>query len=213
MVTRFEMLERLAGQVGDALVVTNLKGTAHEWHHLHAEDSNLLYLGMGMPTPTALGLAMALPHRQVIALDGDGSILLDMAALPTVGQVRPANLTVVIFDNQAYESNGALPTATAGDGTDLTGVALACGIEQSLTVATADAFEAATRTALTTDGPHFINARVEKGTRKVPITMTYGKFNKYAFVKHIERTEGIQILQSITATGQGYTPNKRYFSG
>ena len=213
MVTRFEMLERLAAHVGDALVVTNLKGTAHEWHHLHPEDSNLLYLGMGMPTPTALGLAMALPHRRVISLDGDGSILLDMAAIPTVGQVRPRNLTVVVFDNEAYESTGALPTATAGDGTDLTGVALACGIEQAVTVSSADEFDGAVRTALATEGPHFITARVAKGTRKVPITMTYGKYNKYVFVKHIERTEGVRILQSISATGRGYTPNKEYFSG
>jgi len=205
------MLERLAPHIGDALVLTNLKGTAHEWHHLHPKDSNLLYLGLGMPTPAALGLAMALPHRRVVALDGDGSILLDMAAIPTVGQARPRNLTVVVFDNEAYESNGALPTATAS-GTDLTGVARACGIESAITVSEADDFEAAAQIALTTDGPHFITAKVRKGTRKVPITMTYGKYNKYVFVKHIEQTEGLQILRSITATGSGYTPNKSYYS-
>ena len=211
MVTRYQMLERLAGHIGDALVLTNLKGTAHEWHHLHPKDSNLLYLGLGMPTPAALGLAMALPHRRVVSLDGDGSILLDMAAIPTVGQVRPKNLLVVIFDNQVYESNGALPTATAA-GTDLTGVARSCGIAKAVTVSTAEEFEAAVITAMTTDGPHFITARVEQGTRKVPITMTYGKYNKYVFVKHIEETEGLRILRSITATGGDYTPNKGYFS-
>ena len=211
MVTRFEMLERLAKHVGDALVLTNLKGTAHEWHHLHPRDSNLLYLGMGMPTPAALGLAMALPHRKVISLDGDGSIVLDMAAIPTVGSIRPRNLTVVVFDNGCYESNGALPTVTAS-GTDLTGVARACGIDQALAVSNADDFEQAARTALTTDGPHFITAKVKRGTKKVPITMTYGKYNKYVFVKHIEQTEGIEILRSITASGRDYTPNKEYFS-
>ena len=212
MVTRYEMLERLAPHIGDALVLTNLKGTAHEWHHLHPEDSNLLYLGLGMPTPAALGLAMALPHRRVVSLDGDGSILLDMAALPPVGQVQPRNLLVVVFDNESYESNGALPTATS-HGTDLTGVALACGIRKAATVATTEAFEAAVIAAMTTDGPHFITAKVDKGTRKVPITMTYGKYNKYVFVKHIEQTEGLQILRSITATGSDYTPNKKYYSG
>ncbi len=211
MVTRYEMLERLAAHIGDALVLTNLKGTAHEWHHLHPKDSNLLYLGLGMPTPAALGLAMALPHRHVVSLDGDGSILLDMAAIPTVGQVQPKNLIVVIFDNESYESNGALPTATSA-GTDLTGVARSCGIANAITATTADEFEAAVVAAMTTAGPHFITAKVEKGTRKVPITMTYGKYNKYVFVKHIEQSEGLEILRSITATGRGYTPNKTYYS-
>lgn len=210
MVTRYEMLERLAAHIGDALVLTNLKGTAHEWHHLHTADSNLLYLGLGMPTPAALGLAMALPHRRVVSLDGDGSILLDMAAIPTVGQVGAKNIVVIVFDNESYESNGALPTATSA-GTDLTGVARSCGIPKAVTATTADEFEAAVVAAMTTDGPHFITAKVEKGTRKVPVTMTYGKYNKYVFVKHIEQTEGLSILRSITATGRDYTPNKSYY--
>ena len=63
MVTRFKMLERLAKHVTDELVLTNLKGTAHEWHYLHPKDSNLLYLGLGMPTPAALGLG----HPRLIA--------------------------------------------------------------------------------------------------------------------------------------------------
>jgi sulfopyruvate decarboxylase subunit beta len=210
MVTRFKMLERLALHVKDGLVLTNLKGTAHEWHYLHPVDSNLLYLGMGMVTPAALGLAMALPRRRVISLDADGSLLLDMSSIPTVGQVQPKNLTVIAFDNECYESNGALPTLTAA-GTDLAGVARSCGITRARTVSTADEFEEATRTALTSDGPHFITAKVERGTKKVPITMTYGKYNKYVFVKHIEKTEGVRILSSITATGTSYTPNKEYF--
>ncbi|MBI2185151.1 MAG: thiamine pyrophosphate-binding protein [Thaumarchaeota archaeon] len=208
--TRFVLLERLAKMVKDELVVTNLKGTAHEWHYLSPKDSNLLYLGMGMPTPAALGLAMALPHRRVISLDGDGSILLDLAGIPAVGQVAPKNLTVIIFDNQCYESNGALPTPTA-NGTDLTGIAKASGIPKARTVLDADEFEDAARTALTTDGPHFITAKVERGTKKVPIIMTYGRYNKYVFVKHVEKTEGVQILRSIKASGAGYTPNKEYF--
>ena len=68
-----------------------------------------------MVTPVVLGLALALPHRGVIALDGDGSILLNLGTLSTVGNYAPPNLMSIIFDNESYASTGGLPTATAGN--------------------------------------------------------------------------------------------------
>ena len=58
----------VAPGVGDALVVTNLANTATEWRTLRPHDGNLYFVGMGMVTPYALGLALALPHRRVLAL-------------------------------------------------------------------------------------------------------------------------------------------------
>lgn len=209
MVKRFELLQSLAKIVNDEIVVTNLKGTANEWHHLSPKDSNLYYLGIGLVSPVALGLAMALPHRRVISLDADGSLLLNLNIFPTMTIAKARNLTVICFDNECYESNGGLPTATAY-GVDLDGIAKASGVNAK-TVRTLEQFNEFVKKALNTEGPHFINAKVEKGTMKVPITMTYGKYNKYIFVKHIEKIEGIKILSSIKASGKSYTPNPNYF--
>jgi thiamine pyrophosphate-dependent acetolactate synthase large subunit-like protein len=209
MVTRYEFLRRLVPIAHDALVVTHLKGTANEWCHLSRSDGNLYYVGMGHVSPVALGLAMALPHRRVVALDGDGSLLFNLNVFPTMAMAQARNLTVICFDNESYESNGGIPTATAS-GTDLTGIARASGVA-ARTVTTIDEFDEHVAAALTTPGPHFVNVKVEKGTVKVPITMLYGKYNKYTFVKHIEQLEGKTILTSIRARGKAYTPNPNYF--
>jgi thiamine pyrophosphate-dependent acetolactate synthase large subunit-like protein len=196
--------------VKDELVVTTLKGTANEWCHLSPKESNLYYVGIGLVSPVALGLAMALPNRRVISLDADGSLLLDLSVFATVAMAKAANLTIICFDNESYESNGGLQTATASVA-DLAGIARASGVKATTTVRELEEFNAAVRGALSTKGPHFINAKVAPGTMKVPVTMTYGKYNKYTFVKHIEKTEGVKILRSIKASGTAYSPNPNYF--
>ncbi len=74
---------------------------------------------MGCAIGVATGLALALPHRKVIALDSDGSVLLSLFNLPTLGNLRPKNLVVYVFDNGVYSgSRISYPTATSGN-TDL----------------------------------------------------------------------------------------------
>jgi thiamine pyrophosphate-dependent acetolactate synthase large subunit-like protein len=210
MVKRFDLLQKLAAVVKDELVVTTLKGTANEWHHLCPKDSNLYYMGIGLVSPVALGLAMALPGRKVISLDSDGSLLLDLSIFATVAHSKAANLIIICFDNGSYESNGGLPTATA-TAADLAGIARASGVESTV-VRDVDEFQSAVREAFATRGPHFINAKVAPGTMKVPVTMTYGKYNKFTFVRHVELSEGVKILRSIHASGKAYSPNPNYFS-
>ena len=78
---------------------------------------------MGCAIGVATGLALALPHRKVIALDSDGSVLLSLFNLATLGNLRPKNLVVYVFDNGVYSgSRISYPTATAGN-TDLVAMA------------------------------------------------------------------------------------------
>src|SRR5262245_49984577 len=114
LMRRSECLQALAPMLTDQLIVTNVARTGFETHMAMPREGNLYTMGMGLVTPVVLGLALSLPHRGVIALDGDGSILLNLGALSTVGNYAPANLIAIIFDNQSYASTGGLPTATAG---------------------------------------------------------------------------------------------------
>src|SRR6478609_1366803 len=83
---RFDALKAIAPIVGDSLVITNLANTATEWRTARPHEGNLYFVGMGMVTPYATGLALALPHRRVLALDGDGGILFDLSILGVLGQ-------------------------------------------------------------------------------------------------------------------------------
>ena len=68
---------------------------------------------MGLACPIALGVALAQPERGVIALEGDGSILMSLGCLATIATVAPRNLTIIVWDNGIYQITGKQPTATS----------------------------------------------------------------------------------------------------
>ena len=89
---------------------------------------NFYMLGsMGLACPISLGVALAQPERGVIALEGDGSILMGLGCLATIANLKPRNLTVVIWDNGIYQITGKQAAATAGV-TDIVAVARGAGI-------------------------------------------------------------------------------------
>ena len=68
---------------------------------------------MGLAIPIAFGVAIAQPRRHVIALEGDGSLLMQLGCLATVGERAPKNLTIVVWDNGIYQITGSQPTASS----------------------------------------------------------------------------------------------------
>ena len=52
------------------------------------------------------GVALALPHRKVVALDSDGNLILNLCSLGTLSSQKPRNLLIVVFDNGNYLSGG-----------------------------------------------------------------------------------------------------------
>lgn len=123
---------------------------------------NFYMLGsMGQAAPIALGVALLQPARRVFALEGDGSLLMNLGCLATIGGVAPRNLTIIAWDNGAYQITGGQATATAR-GADLVAIARGAGIAASAWVADEAAFLAAVARALHADGPHFIAARIDQ---------------------------------------------------
>ena len=192
---RFDCLKALASVVRENdLVVTNLGNTMHEWISLRPSRANLYNMNLGQCTPVALGLALALPNRRVIALDGDGNLLMNLAALADVAYRKPANLRIFVFDNQAYESPGGMPSATA-HGVDLAQIAKGCTIDRSFVVTNVEEFKQKLE-LLDESGLLFVNVKVELGTIERPQYAAIDhKYNKYLFATYIEETEKKPVLR------------------
>lgn len=192
---RIDCLKLLAGITReDDLVVTNLGNTPHEWQSVRPSRANLYGMNLGECTPVALGLALALPNRRVIALDGDGNLLLNLASLADTAYHNPANLRIIVFDNQAYESPGGMPTATA-HGVDLVQIAKGCGIHKSFTAATIEDFADKIK-LFEEEGFCFLVAKIETGTiERPPYASLDYKYNKYIFTTYIEETEKKPVLR------------------
>jgi len=198
---RYEWLGKLAAAVpDDALVMaTYIGAVSFEWGHHTKEHPRNAHLGqMGDVIGLAVGLALALPHRKVVCLDGDGSVLMELGQLIVMGQQHPANLVVFVADNGAYESigwgpDGRRPTATLTT-CDLAAMAAAAGVPYTATVTTWDELDAEIARAFSTDECAFVDVRTLPGHARVAPRQTDGFEDKYRFVRHVERTEGRPTL-------------------
>ena len=166
---RRDVVARLLADRGDLLVVAGLGSTA--WDCTAAGDHPLtfpLWGAMGQAAMMGLGLALAKPERRVLVVTGDGEMLMGMGSLATIGVQRPANLSVVVIDNERYGETGMQATHTAS-GVDLAAVARACGFAHAETL-TREAEIAALRKAIHARlGPNFATVKVVAD--KVPIVL------------------------------------------
>jgi thiamine pyrophosphate-dependent acetolactate synthase large subunit-like protein len=189
---RHDCLKLLAAHITDQLVVTSQSGQRIEWAHLSKHEGNLLVGMMGCAIGVATGLALALPHRKVVALDSDGSVLLSLFNLATLGNLRPKNLVVYVFDNGVYSgSRISYPTATSGN-TNLAALARGAGISNAHTIREISDFNSKGIAALAQNELAFLVCKVEESLlhREIPRPNTDLAENKYTFVRYLERTEG-----------------------
>ncbi len=159
--TRLDALGAVYARLEDRVVVTIMGAVAVELQSL-GHRPNFFYLqhAMGLASSMGLGIALSRPERQVIVLDGDGSVLMNLGGLTTLARCRPRNLVHVVFDNESLLSVGGFPTATA-TGSDLARIAAAAGVPRTSTVATLDAFTRAFDEALAANDLTTLVAKVE----------------------------------------------------
>jgi sulfopyruvate decarboxylase subunit beta len=195
--TRYEALKTIAPHFReDDLAVVALGGIIDEWHSLKPEANSMYLKIMGSISAVAFGVADALKHRRVLSLDTDGSLLLNLGILCTIGNEQPDNLVVVVMDNECYEVIGSPPTHTSGN-VDLAAMARGAGIRNAISVKTAEELDQAYTRALADKGPGFIVTKVDCGTQAFPEEerkRTDGHEDKYRFVRYVEDSEGVTII-------------------
>ena len=161
VMNRFDLTKRLVAKLErDEAVIGGIGNSNFDLWACGQRPQNFYMLGsMGLAVPIALGVAIAQPRRHVVALEGDGSLLMQLGCLATVGMRAPKNLTIVIWDNGIYQITGGQPTATAATA-DLVAAARGCGLVQSAWAADEDDFERLFAAALK-GGPNLIAARID----------------------------------------------------
>jgi phosphonopyruvate decarboxylase len=119
---------------------------------------------MGCSASIALEVALQKPDKKIYCFDGDGSVLMQMGALSTIGSYKPRNFTHIIFDNEAHDSTGGQPTNSPN--VNFEQVAKACGYINTKTVKTKTELENSVNEIKKIDGPNMIVVKVNKGARK-----------------------------------------------
>jgi phosphonopyruvate decarboxylase len=160
--TRDDVVSALLAEAGDAYLLSTTGYLSRSLFNLGDNDHNFYMQGsMGHVAGLALGAALVSPQSRFIVLDGDGAMVMHMGSLATIGDLAPANLTHVVFDNGVHESTGGQRTGCRR--TDFASVALACGYRGAWRVDTIDALRAAVRAALASVGPSAIVVRGAPG--------------------------------------------------
>jgi thiamine pyrophosphate-dependent acetolactate synthase large subunit-like protein len=185
---RLDATRLLVAALDDEPIVASLGHPAYDLYGAGDRPANFYTWGsMGLASSIGLGLALARPDLRVFVLDGDGSLLMNLGSLATIGWTRPPNLVLVVWDNQEYGTTGGQQTATA-HGADLEMAARAMGASSTATVRTEEAFSAAIARSRTEPGPWVIVAKVDETApaAKPPLDCV---FIKQRFMAAIGRAE------------------------
>jgi thiamine pyrophosphate-dependent acetolactate synthase large subunit-like protein len=140
--SRREVVARLVTDRGELLAISGLG--AATWDLAAAGDhaaNFYLWGAMGGAAALGLGLALAQSERPVLVVTGDGEMLMGLGSLATLAAAAPANLAVVVLDNQRYGETGMQESHTAL-GADLAAIAAGAGVPEALRVRDATGLEA-----------------------------------------------------------------------
>ena len=163
MLKRAEATQAVVKRINDeTLVVASLGFAKYDLFQAKDRPRNFyMWNSMGMGASMALGMALARPANRVVALQGDGDLLMNLGTLATEANQNPKNLIHVVWDNRMYAITGKQPTATAGKA-DLAAIAIGSGFDKDKVtrVETLSAFEKAFDRAWAGEGPWFIHALI-----------------------------------------------------
>lgn len=168
---RRDTVKTLLANRGDTLVVSGLGSSTWDVFAAGDDDRNFYLWGaMGSAAVIGLGLAVAQPTRSVLVITGDGEMLMGLGSLATLGAVKPANLAVVVLDNEHYGETGMQRSHTGFD-TDLAAVARANGFAEVSAIDTEEEVTSLASRVHRVDGLLFANIKVavREETRALPI--------------------------------------------
>ena len=177
IMNRFDLTSRLVAKLKhEEAVVGGIGNTNFDlWATGHRPQNFYMLGSMGLAFPIALGVALAQPTRRVFALEGDGSLLMQLGCLSTIATLAPKNLCMVVMDNGVYQITGAqpIPGSTTAD---IVALAVGSGLTNSSWAADEEDFERLIEHSLSASGPTLIGVRIDDKpgtgqTRRDPVQL------------------------------------------
>jgi sulfopyruvate decarboxylase subunit beta len=170
----------------DQIVVTN-QGSARVWPQLGKNPLDFHYnpSTMGGAIPLALGLTLAQPSRDVLAVSGDGALLMSLGSLVTVMAAGLTNLTVVVLNNGLYEVTGGQKTPATDVAVDYCGLARAAGFSAVAEFQDLSDWQLRAAATLALPGPRFISLIVR------PTPSEYLRLPTPPLAEQIERLRSV----------------------
>ncbi|MHC4044162.1 thiamine pyrophosphate-dependent enzyme [Bradyrhizobium sp. 23AC] len=162
VMNRFDVTSRLIGKLKhEEAVIGGIGNTNFDlWAAGHRPQNFYMLGSMGLAFPIALGVALAQPDRRVFALEGDGSLLMQLGALSTIATLKPKNLIMIVMDNGIYQITGAQPTPAASVA-DIVAIATGSGLSNSTWAADEEDFERLVDAAMSAAAPSLIAVRID----------------------------------------------------
>ena len=159
---RFDATKLIVSLAGDRAIVSNLGPTTDElWHVGHRDKNFYTYGSMGLCSSIALGMAVS-TDEQVISLDGDGSLLMNLGTIATIGREQPQNLIVVVWDNEEWGGRRVTSPATQPKGPTWPRWRRVATYPGPRRYPTLEELGTVFQTALEEPGPWFIVAKIEE---------------------------------------------------
>ncbi len=189
MIDMMDALCLIEKRRGDAIVLTTMMGNLGWREVTHDETMDLPVGGaMGKASSVALGLCLARPDKRVIVIDADGSLLMNLGTLVTVGGMAPENLCHFVLDNGMYAVTGGQPVPNSG-GCDFAGLAQAAGYPTSIEFDDLEDFTTELDEVMAARGPVLVSIKTEPAVFNSP-TWTYPvghiRFDRQAIPEVIE---------------------------
>lgn len=177
LLDRRAVVSSLLADRKQAIAVGGLGASTYDIAAAGDHDRNLYLWGaMGGAVMIGLGIALAQPKLPVVVITGDGEMLMGMGSLATVGLQKPANLTIVVLDNEVYGETGGQASHTAA-AADLVGVAKSCGIANARAISTMAEIEAyALEMQDVASGPRFASIKIDSANLERVLSSRDGTF-------------------------------------
>jgi sulfopyruvate decarboxylase subunit beta len=169
MIPEKEALQIIADNRSESIVILTYLGK--EWPERSPVHPEVSFVGcMGKAAPFGLGIALARPDKQVLVLEGDGSLLMNLGTLVTIANISPPNFVCFVFENSIYQTTGGHPIPGQGK-IRFAGMAEAAGFPRTYEFDEAEAFRSQIGEILSVQGPTFVCLKVTGGGQRRPIRL------------------------------------------